>query len=692
MSKLPVIVAWAALAAVSVSAPAQAQRQTVPLGKEWKFIKQDAAPDAAFDAWETVSVPHTWNAVDGQNGKAADPGLPEGYYRGPGWYARKLDIPASWQNKRVFVRFGAASLVADTYINGRRLGQHRGGFAAFCYELTPDLKFGGENLLRVRVDNATTPDVAPLSADFTKEGGLYRPVELIVTDKTCVSPLDFAGPGVYLRQKNVSTTEASVEVETLLNSSLPGDASVRVETEIRDASGKAVQTVRSDETVPGGKVDSVKQSVTLAHPHLWNGRTDPYLYSVRVRVVRNGKTVDEVIQPLGIRTFRIDEPRGFLLNEQPYALHGVNRHQERRDKGWALNNADQDEDQKLILEVGATCLRLAHYQQSDYFLDLCDKSGLLLWQEIPVVNQINDSPAFAENARQQLTEEIKQGFNHPSLMVWSLSNELAENKSFPAEPLIQSLNTLAHALDPSRLTGSASNHPQQTALNHSADIIGFNLYPGWYGGKAEDFGNSVQQRYEKNYDSKRVAITEYGAGGNPSQHQEGALLQPKPGGPFHPEEWQAYVHEQAWAAAKDNPRLWATYLWAMFDFASDGRNEGSTPGVNDKGLVTEDRKIKKDTFFFYKANWNPDPMVYIASRRMTPRKLPTTEVKVYSNCSDVELFVNGKSLGTANPDTVQVFRWQNVTLKPGKNQIEVRGKSGNALLTDHCEWVLESGA
>ena len=459
------------------------------------------------------------------------------------------------------------------------------------------------------------------------EGGIYRPVQLLVTEQECITPLDFAGPGVYATPTNVNAEGADVEVETKLDSHVNERRGLVVRTEIRDARNQPV----AEEEKQSANNATVKQRFHLAHPHLWNGVKDPYTYSVDVKLLRGGAVIDEVTQPFGFRTVEINQEKGFLLNGEPYPIHGVNRHQEKRNQGWALSNADHDADFQTIRDMGATAVRLAHYQQAEHVHDICDRNGLLLWQEIPLVNEIGGSDAFAENAKQQLTEMIRQGYNHPSIMTWSTFNELYNVKTTPpCEPLITALDKLARELDPTRTPGGVSCHPEKTALDRIPEWIGFNEYPGWYGRKVDDLARVVHHDAEV-AGGKRIALTEYGAGANPAQHQEGALVQPKPGGPFHPEEWQAFFHERSWTQLKTHPNVWGTFIWAMFDFASDGRNEGSNPGVNDKGMVTEDRKIKKDAFFFYKANWNPEPMVYLASRRMTPRKEAQTEVKAYSN-------------------------------------------------------------
>ena len=675
-----------------------AQRETTDLADGWKFIKHDVTPDAAYDAWESVTVPHTWNAQDGQTYSK------DGYYRGPGWYAKELEIPAAWKSKRVFIRFEAASLVADVYLNGKKIGEHRGGFAAFCFELTHDLKFdGSKNVLRVKVDNTRVDDIAPLSGDFTVFGGLYRPVHLIATDAVCISPLDYASPGVYLTPQSVTPDKAVVAVTAKLSLSytlhIPTGGE-KLQVDLLDADKKVLQSSKPVAVIFGkmgtGPL-SPKTTLTIPQPHLWNGRKDPYLYQVQVKILRDGKVVDEVDQNLGLRTVQITQDKGFLLNGQPYGLHGVNRHQEVQDKGWAISPEDHERDMQLIYDLGATVMRLAHYQQSNYFHDLADKNGIVLWQEIPLVNQIYGGKPFADNAKQQLTEMIRQGYNHPSLCMWGLYNEMGADwikdpKSVSADALLTQLHTLAKQLDSTRIIVAASQSIAKQPMHSIPDWQGYNIYPGWYPGwgTVNDFSKDVDTAVN-NLGGKRSAISEYGAGANIHQHDEAdesKMVQPVPTGQDHPEEWQAYLHETAWSQMKDNPHIWGTFIWAMFDFASQSRNEGSQGGINDKGLITHDRSVKKDSYFFYQANWSDKPMVYIASRRMTPRKEAVTTVKVYSNCSQVDLKVNGKEQTAVTGNGIHIFFWPNITLQPGKNTIEVTTQSGDQQLTDSCEWEL----
>ena len=678
-----------AIALLTMASAQAATRQDTLLPDGWKFIQSDAGPTASTDTWQPITVPHTWNTVAADSGDhKGDPNFKYGYFRGACWYARSLDIPADWKGKRVFIRFEAASLVARTYINGQLLGEHRGGFTAFCYELTPFLHFGGANELRVQVDNSHQDDVPPLSGDFNIDGGIYRPVHLIVTDPLCISPLDMASPGVFITTKSLTDSTAKIQVETIVNNGSPSAADLQVKADIADPSGKIVASGVQPVTVASGTIGDVFASVDLPSPHLWNARKDPYLYTVTVSLLHGNDTSDSIQQPLGVRTVAITEDKGFLLNGQPYPIYGVNKHQDWGDHGWAETTANYDEDAQLILDMGTTAIRLAHYPQSEYFHDLCDHNGLLLWNEVSLVNEIRDTPAFSANAEQQLRELILQRYNHPSVAFWGLFNELNLVKTAPPDALLAHLKTVVQGIDQTRIIVCAiakANKSYNTVADHPC----FNRYPGWYNpfGQMDSWIRAGVKEV-----GKRIALSEYGAGSNIAQHEEGPLVQPNPKGPYHPEEWQTHVHEADWTVMKDNPVLWGGFIWVMFDFQVASRNEGSQPHINDKGLVTQDRRTKKDSYYFYQANWSDKPMVYIASKRMTPRRLSTTDVEVFSNCDSVALTVNGKSLGAMQPDKVRVFRWPNVALQSGPNQIEVVASSSSGKFTDSCQWVLDPAA
>ncbi len=677
---------------VLVTTISAAPRQDQVLAEGWKFIKSDAGLTASTDAWKSVTIPHTWNTKSedaGGDTNRKDPNFRNGYYRGACWYVRSLDIPADWKGRRVFIRFEAASLVAKVYLNGQQLGEHRGAFTAFCYELTPSINFGGTNELRVQVDNSDQKDIPPLSGDFNIDGGIYRPVHLLVTDPVCISPLEMASPGVYLTTKSLTDSAAQVEVKTLVSNGEAGAASIQVKTDIADASGKIVATQTQPASINAGETQPFLSTLSVPAPHRWNGRKDPYLYTATVSLVQGATAGDSLQQPLGLRTVDITEDQGFLLNGQPYPIHGVDRHQDWGDQGWAATTANIDQDFQLMLDMGVTAIRLAHYPQSDYVHDLCDHNGILLWNEVSLVNMISTKPEFTANAEQQLREMILQRYNHPSVAFWGLFNEIGLHSGPPPDDLLNHLKSVVQELDSSRLIVCAI-FAHKKSYNTIADHPCFNIYPGWYA-KLERLDSMIQDSHAEI--GKRIGLSEYGAGANASQHEEGPPAQGGRGQPqYHPEEWQTFVHETDWAAMNNNPLLWGTFIWCMFDFQVAARHEGNLPDLNDKGLVTQDRKTKKDAYFFYQANWADKPMVHIASSTMTPRRQATTQVEVFSNCDKVELSVNGTPQTEVSPNAVKVFRWPSVTLQPGKNVILATATSSQGTVTDTCEWVVDSNA
>jgi beta-galactosidase len=668
----------------AVAAP-PAPRASVDLDPGWRFRKTDTpgAEAPAFDdaAWAATTLPHTYNADDGADGG-------NNYYRGVGWYRRHLRLDRALAGKSLFLQFDGAATVTDVFVNGKPAGEHRGDFGAFCFDVTSLLKPGADNVIAVKVDNAKQADVAPLSADFTFYGGLYRDVRLLVLDPLSVTPLDDAGPGVYVAQTKVSERSADLTVTVRLRNGGATDRIATVRSVVTDATGKTAGAVEQNQRIPAGGVADAAQSITLASPHLWNGVSDPYLYHVTTEILDGKRVVDRVEQPLGVRYFRVDPNAGLFLNGKHYALHGINRHQDRQGKGWAISAADHAQDYALIREMGSTGIRLSHYQHAQAFYNLCDQGGLVVWAEIPLVNSLNPGDAFASNAKQQLRELIKQNYNHPSILFWSLFNELhfPGGSKNPAEwALIGDLNTLAHQLDPSRLTTAASNLTVEHPANFITDVIAFNRYPGWYGGKATDWPRMLDDMHRR-YPERSIAISEYGAGASIHQHEQWPPAQPKAGGKWHPEEWQAQVHEDAWQAMSARPWIWGTFLWAMYDFGSDGRNEGDMPGRNDKGMVTFDRQTRKDSFNWYKANWSDTPFVAINSRRFTPRPATPSTIRIYSNCPTVELFLNGVSLGAKTaPD--HRFVWDAAALTLGENRVRAVATQAGKTFTDECVWT-----
>jgi beta-galactosidase len=680
MYPLKILAAGLALVSSLTTQVLAREDQRLDAGWHFKLGEVQDAEKSGLDAsnWQTVSLPHCWGWQEAQAGR--------NYYRGPGWYRRELEISAQ-PDKRYFLRFEAASLVAEVYLNGKLLGEHRGGFGAFCFEITKQLSDTGTNLLAVRVDNARAPDIAPLEGDFSVYGGLYRPVHLITTDAENFSLTDHGSPGVVWSQTSVSETQAVLDVTAQISNGTQKKSPLKLVASILDAEGKAV--LRSEQVITLAPRDTAPYflRLRLPQPHLWNGRKDPYLYQSVVELrTTNDVVVDSVGQALGLRYYSVDPDRGFFLNGRPCHLHGVDRHQDFMGKGWAISEADMDEDIALLKELGATVVRCAHYQHSDYFYSLCDRAGILVWAEIPQVNVIRDTPEFENTSRSQLLDLIRQSLNHPAIFVWSLSNEIG-NSDDPHREL-QDLSALAHGEDPTRPTIEATMTPARPQMNKIPDLLGWNIYPGWYGGAKENYGRELDTRR----DSSRhggFCVSEYGAGANTAQHEQNPK-QPKPGGQWHPEEWQAEVHEAAWAALKQRPFVWGTFVWCMFDFAVSTRHEGGQPGLNDKGLVTRDRKTKKDAFYFYQANWSDEPVLYLASRRFTERTNAVTDVKIYSNAQEPELFINGVSQGKRGDGENGVFLWKNLTLSPGENKISATAQRNGQTLSDECVWKLSA--
>jgi beta-galactosidase len=647
---------------------------------QWRFIRQDVPdgqnPRLDDSNWQRVILPHTYNAIDGQNGG-------NNYYRGPAWYRLHLDLTQSETSHQLYLRFDAASLKAQVYVNGQLAAEHRGAFTAFCFRLTP-LVHPGENVIAVRVDNSLDPGIPPIAGDFNICGGLYRDVHLLVRNAICISPTDDASTGVYITPIHVTPLSADVEIKVELrnDSRQPQDVTVACKTGTwQTPHPSTAQTIQS---IPADGTAEAHLSLTIPNPHLWNGRADPQLYFATIQVSNAGKVVDDCIEPFGIRTFEVTAEEGFFLNGRHLPLHGVCLHQDFWNCGWAVDSAEINASYDLIDEIGANAVRMVHYPRSDGEYTRCDRDGLIVWTELPLVNRINDSPAFAENARRQLRELIKQNYNHPSICFWGLSNELGPHTR-TNWPLEVHLNELAHQLDPTRLTIANSYHPPEHPVNWIADLTSFSRYYDWYGQPNEAWPDQLD-KIHRAYPSGKIAIGEYGAGASLLDH-ESPTTRPYVKGPWHPEEWQARMHEQAWSAMSTRPWLFGNFIFCMFDFASDARHEGDRAGQNDKGLVTADRLTRKDAFYFYKSQWSTDPFVHITSRRWTPRLPGPADLKIYSNCDTVELFLNGHSLGQKSSPN-HIFLWPQIPLTLGPQHLHAVGQSAGRQYTDACDWTV----
>lgn len=655
-----------------------AQRQDILLNNDWNFRFSHQVQKGTE---VRVDLPHTWNAQDALSGKMD-------YKRGIGNYEKNLFIRSEWKGKRLFIRFEGVNNIADVFVNRRHIGEHRGGYGAFIFEITGKVEYGKENSILVRVNNGEQLDIMPLVGDFNFYGGIYRDVHLLIIDETCISPLNYASPGVRLIQDSVSHKYAKVRAVVDLSNGGSGNREVELNVRLLDGQ-RVVKEGTKKVNLSGNAAMQQEFTFEIDQPHLWNGRQDPFLYQAEVILSRNGQMVDRVIQPLGLRFYRIDPDKGFFLNGKHLPLQGVCRHQDRSEVGNALRPQHHEEDAALMLEMGVNAVRLAHYPQATYFYDLMDKNGIIVWAEIPFVGPggyndkgFVDLPAFRANGKEQLKELIRQHNNHPSICVWGVFNELTELGDNPVE-YIKELNVLAHQEDPIRPTTSASN--QMGDLNFITDAIAWNRYDGWYGGTPADLGKWLD-RMHKDHPEICIAISEYGAGAS-IYHQQDSLVKTVPTSWWHPENWQTYYHIENWKTISSRPYVWGSFVWNMFDFGAAHRTEGDRPGINDKGLVTFDRKVRKDAFYFYKANWNrEEPMLYLTGKRNTVRTQRLQTIAAFTNLSGAELFVNGKSYGKAIPDSYAILEWKNVELEPGENEIKVVSTNKKLPLSDsfHC--------
>lgn len=657
-------------------------RTTLPL-PNWQFALSEAADEPAgqtFDdsTWEAVMLPHTWNAFDSGE---------KHYHRGTGWYRTHFKLPATAIGQRVLLEFDAASRIADVYVNGHLLGSHIGAFARFRFDATDAVNLSGDNLLAVRVNNATN-DFIPRNGDFTVFGGLYRPARVLLTSPAHIATMDHGSPGVFLTAHNVSTNGADVAARIEFANDATQNFTGKIQITVRSPDGVIVASPSTPLEIKSNSALEKTLNFAVSQPHLWNGVADPFVYAATVELLdANGKVVDAVVQPLGLRSFAVKPDAGFFLNGEHVGLHGVNRHQERLDKGWAIDTNDMSEDFRIVQELGANVIRLCHYQHDQFFYSLCDQGGVAVWAELCFVNEPPVTQAGRDNAKEQMRELIRQNYNHPAIFFWSLGNETSGSRTnSAADKLLKELAEVVHEEDPSRLSTYASHHGLTDSRNFRSDILGFNKYFGWYGGEYPELGKFLDQFHADN-PQVSVSLSEYGAGASIYQHEENPpVRKDQARGPWHPEESQAKFHEAYWLQLKARPWMWGTFIWCMFDFASAGRAEGDKLGRNDKGLVTADRQTRKDAFYWYQANWATKPMVHINSKDFCDRSQSETELRIYSNAEEVEVKLNGVSLGKTSSQDCR-FIWPEIKLKPGVNRIEaVARRAGKPVATDSCGW------
>lgn len=592
--------------------------------ENWRFSKGCADATACPAQARPVILPHTWNAQDGQDGG-------NDYYRGEAWYYKTLNFTQSLDAAERWLEFRGAAMSAEVYLNGQKLGSHAGGYSTFRVMLSA--LHNGENLLAVRVNNEKNRTVYPQKADFTFYGGLYRDVYLLT-----VPPAHFA-----LDRHGSS----ALQVTAVLNEDL-SRAEIEAEAWITGSAQSVTFTLGAQKktvTVDGAGYAATR--FTLDHPHLWNGVDDPYLYTMQAELPESG---DGVETTFGCRSFTIDPEKGFILNGRSYRLCGGARHQDRQDLGNALTRREHEEDLALLLEMGCTSVRLAHYQHDAYFYDLCDQYGLIAWAEIPYITE--HMPDARENTMQQMTELILQNYNHPSIVCWGLSNEITAAGGVN-DDMVENhriLNNLSHKLDPTRLTTMAHAFMLDTddPFVRLPDVCGYNLYFGWYLGELQQ-NETFLDEFHRKYPQMPVALSEFGADANPAYQNSN----PQRGD--WSESYQTVYHEHMMQMWLGRPYIWALYIWNMFDFAADGRSEGGKPGQNQKGLVTFDRRTKKDAFYLYKAYLSKEPFVHLCGRRYVDRTESQTEIKVYSNQPEVTLLVDGSAVETQTGDKIYRF-------------------------------------
>ena len=596
------------------------------------------------DAFTKVALPHTWNNIDGQDGMADGP-----YWRGLGCY--HLELPNPTEGKKQYIEFQGANHVATVYCNGREMGCHKGGFSTFRFDLTTAMK-PADNILTVEVTNAVS-DIYPQNADFTFYGGLYRAVNFIEVTPAHFDLLKDGTSGVFVTPRANGMTRVDL---------FPvGAEGCTVKVALKDAEGNVVAQSAAD--AAAHTVIKIK----VKEPHLWNSMEDPYCYTCEATIEKDGAVLDAVTETYGYRSFHVDPDKGFFLNGKSYPLHGVSRHQDRQDMGWAITPKEHEEDIALIKEVGANTIRLAHYQHDQYFYNLCDHTGFVLWAEIPFISQFIPTQEAHDNTISQMTELIAQNYNHPSIFFWGISNEITiAGESEALYQNLTELNALAKKLDPSRLTTMAqvSMVPMDSEHTYITDLQSYNHYFGWYVGDVEDNGPWLDKFHALNPD-RCLGVSEYGAENILKWHTA------YPDNHDYTEEYASHYHHEMLKTFATRPYLWATHVWNMFDFAADARDEGGVQGRNNKGLVTYDRKTKKDAFYIYQAYWTTKPMVHVCGERFVDRAPDERFIDVYTNCDEVTLYVNGEAVATKAAVDHEVL-FENVALRDGDNVITAR--------------------
>lgn len=706
-----------------------AQRQRIELNDGWQFNLvgpydehgQLSAP--ASDDWEAVSVPHTWNRVGYY---LSDPethiNTPDNIEKtqGVGYYFKRFEAPVVAAGERVFLEFDAVSRTAEVWLNGEYLGGHRNPFGRFRLDATDLIRPGARNEIYVKADNTqpregnSTADVLPMTGDFFVRGGIYRPVTLVVTKPVHFDMLDHGGPGVYAATTRLSDDSAEISLNGRVTNSSGSLSPVTVVARLRDVSGKEIGSWRQDVSVPVGDTIEVDGSIEVSSPRLWNGLDDPYLHTLSFELrAEDGTLLDTIEQAFGIRQMELDPERGFLLNGRPYRLLGAGFHQDTEATDWAVSPEQVDESLRILLDMGANSIRLSHYQHGSPVHELADRYGIVLWDEIGLVtawtnarDQVEAPAGIVENARHQLRDLIHQNYNHASVAVWGIANEVDFGPGRPdflgrppeeiadPMPLLNNLAELSRELDPNRAVVLANCCEERgledvPVVAEAVDAVGANRYYGWYYGEPNQLGAHLDGLREKHPDIP-LSISEYGAGGAPNMHTDDPLGGSiDSAGRTQPEEFLTWYHEENWRQLADRDYLWGVWLWNAFDFGTTVRAEGDAQDINTKGLVTYDRDIRKDAFYFYRAIWSDEPTVHVQGRRYVDRAYPVTDVRVNSNAPSTTLIVNGLELDARSDCDQNVCVWSDVALAMGENEIVARGDFTSGPLEDAIVWELD---
>lgn len=626
-------------------------RKQYALDSQWLFGKAEENASR-----ETVDLPHTWNKdLDVQRGKYL--------------YEKVLKAPEAHRGEPMFLEFLGADTVCEVFLNDQLVGIHRGGYSAFRFEITELYDWSIENHLKVYVDNSPTPDVSPLNGDFTIYGGLYRSVNLICVPDSHFDLLFYGSSGVLIQSEVDETGNGLVKIDAYV----VNPQGLSVDMKIRDREGSVVARNIVDAA-------SVSWEMEVPNCKKWNGKEDPYLYSGSATLRSEHTVYDEVTINFGFRSCRLDPEKGFALNRKQLRIHGVAKHQDRQGVGNAITSEHLREDFALIDEIGANGVRLSHYQHNQETYDLCDQKGYVTWAEIPMMS-MPERPGVLENAKEQLKELIYQNMHHPSICMWGIQNEIAmDGESLFMYQGVDELNSLLHTLIPAGISASANMYyvKNESPLNFISDLLGYNLYYGWYYGEIEDFDAWIDGFHEEN-PQVVLGISEYGADCNLKFHSDAPRVKD------YSEEFQAMFHEKTYQIIESKHFLWGSFVWNMFDFGSFVRDEGGTKGKNAKGLVTFDRKTRKDAFYFYKAKWSDQPFVHLCEKRFAVRDKNSIHVKVYSNLKEITLHVNGDKVAVQSGQGV--FRFADVPLEMGDNTISVSGGMGCTEWKDEAVFV-----